>query len=180
MEELRATVGELRASAGRVKQLEVTMARLQSAIEKQAEGIAKVSERVARTALCRAWRKPLARRGTVAAAQWAARVSAPLVLQTANHARSRASHSEAGYSDAATATHLQVVPNRVHCPSRCEFLNVAPLVPGFPSLDARPRSPGETRHLGVSDFGFRVSDFHPSALSFHCPVLNYVDSLRSF
>ena len=35
----------------------------------------------------------------------------------------------------------------VYSPSRSEFLTVAPLVPGFPSLDAKPRSPGGTRRF---------------------------------
>ena len=42
---------------------------------------------------------------------------------------------------------LQSRRDGVHSPSRCEFLNVAPLVPGFPSLDAKPRSPGGTRRF---------------------------------
>jgi hypothetical protein len=45
------------------------------------------------------------------------------------------------------------------------FLNVAPLVPGFASLDAKPRSPGETRRFG-KDEGGREKDEIASGFSF--------------
>ena len=49
---------------------------------------------------------------------------------------------------AATANAACKAAAGVHSTSRSEFLNVAPLVPGFPSLDVKPHSPGETRRFG--------------------------------
>src|SRR5207249_12078134 len=49
------------------------------------------------------------------------------------------------------------VPQRV--------FEVAPLVPGSPSLDGKPHSPGGTRRLGILDFRFAIADLFLSRLS---------------
>ncbi len=83
--------------------------------------------------------------------------------------------------------HLQTARDRVHSPLRCEFLNVAPLVPGSPSLDVKPCSPGGTRRSGrIKIFEFRFSIGPRVNPRLHLrsrmkiEINSYASSLRSF
>jgi hypothetical protein len=82
-----------------------------------------------------------------------------------------------------TATCISCVLVFIDRPQR--VFEVTPLVPGSPSLDVKPHSPGETRRFGILDFRFAIADLFLSRLSnpkskIRNPKSKYANPLRSF